>query len=99
MLRKERGRAADDGIVKIVAEIRDHTETGVIYQVGTAIVANSFENGGGHQGKGNSGPGIGEARRNELLKINGVMGVGNGEELNIPRSGGGIQHAIEHGPD
>ena len=60
-LEKNAAERRSSACVKIVAQIGDHSEAGVVHQVGAGVVADSFEDSGRDQGKGDDGPGIGES--------------------------------------
>ena len=97
MLGKKCGRAAHDGVVKIIAQVGDHAVTGVVYQVRAGVVADSLEYGRADQRYRNHGPGVGEMRRHQLLQGNGMVSDRNDKQLNIFRSGRGIQHPVKDG--
>ena len=73
VLGKKCCRAAHDCVVKIVAQIGDHAETGMVHQVRAAVVENSLQHRRPDQGDRNHGPRIGEAGRHQLLQENGVV--------------------------
>src|SRR5439155_22148088 len=77
------GRATQDGIVKIITQIGDHAEAGVVDQISSRIIQDSFENGGSNQGEGDDCPRILEVRRHELLQVNCVARSGQFEELHL----------------
>ena len=85
--------------VKIVAQIGDHAEAGIVHEIRAGIVADSLDDGGCNQGKRDNGPGIGKARRHELLQVHRIVREGIEEELNFLRSGCGIEHPIEDRTD
>ena len=95
MLLIKRCRAPQDGIVEIITQIGDHAEAGVIDQIGSRIIQDSFENGGSHKGEGNDCPRILEVRRNELLQVDHVAGSGQFEELHLAGGRARIQHPVE----
>ena len=97
MFGKKCCRAPQQGGVKVVAQIGDHAEAGVIHKICAGVVADSFEDGGRNQRESHDRPGIREMRRHELLEVDRVMRAGDHEELNVLRAGRGIQHPIKYG--
>ena len=95
MLRKKCSGASQQGGVKIVAQIGDHAETGMIHQIRTGVVANAFENGRGNQCKSHDAPGIREMRGHELLQVDRAVRSGNHEKLNVLRPRRGTQDSIQ----
>ncbi len=98
VLLKKGRRPPQDGVVKIVAQIGDHAESGVVHQIGSSVVENALQHGGGDQREGNDRPRIVEVRweRSVAGKV-----VSSCSELvkrtDIFRARRGIQHAIEDG--
>ena len=72
MLLIKRCGAAQDGIVKIIAQVGDHAEAGVVHEIGSRIIQDSFEGGSGNQGEGDDRPRVLKVRRNKLLQVNRV---------------------------
>ena len=73
VLLKKCRRAPQDGVVEIVAQVGDHAEPGVVHQIGSGIIENALQHGGGHQREGNYGPCIVEMRGNKLLQIDDMV--------------------------
>ena len=76
-------RAPQDGVIQVVAQVGDHPEAGEIHQVSAGIIEDAFQNGCRHQRKGNNSPGVLKVRRDELLQVDGVLGAGDLEKLDI----------------
>ena len=90
---KKAGRAPQDGVVEIVAQIGDQSEAGVVDQVGPGVIEKSLQNGGGDECEGNHCPGILKVRRDELLQIDDAIEYRNLEELH----GAGREPGSERG--
>ena len=99
VLLEEGGRAAKHRSVQFIAQIGDHPEARQVHQVGPRIKADALEYRGCYQRNGHHGPGILEVLREEALQINRVLGAGDGEQGDVARLRGWMQHAVEHGAD
>ena len=99
VLLEEGHRAAQHRAVKLVAQVGDDPEARVVDQVRPGIKADALDDRGRHQGNGHHGPGIGKVLRDEVLQIDGVLGAGNGEQRDVARLRGRMQHAVQHGAD
>ena len=93
---KETRRAAQRGLVKMVAQVRDGAEAGITYKVGSQIVAEAFQNGGDDQGEGYDIPRIVQMQevRDETAQIEVPLGFWKAEEDWAFRRARG-KHAIE----
>ena len=99
MLLEERCRAPEDRVVHGVAQVGDHSESGVADEVGACVVENSLEQCGSYQGEGDDRPGILKAGGNKLFKVEGLMRAGDGQQLHLVRRRGRIQDAVKNGAD
>ena len=82
---KECGGAAEEGVVEVVAKIRDHAEAGFVGEQRTEVVGDGFDDGGSDERDGNDGPRIVEAVRQKDLQINVAMGMRNDEVQDFVR--------------
>ena len=96
VLGKKCGRAPQQRSVKIIAQVGDHAEAGVVHQVRSRVVADSLQHRRRHQRERHDRPGIGKVRRHELLQVHRMVRERIEKELNVFRTGHRIQHAIEH---
>jgi hypothetical protein len=99
VLVKKCRRALQDGIVKVVAQIRNHAEPGIVHQVRARIITDPFQYGGRNQGKCHDRPRILKVRRNKLLQINRMPAARNRKQLHLARLRTRIQHPIKDRPD
>ena len=97
VLLEECGRAAQDRVVKIVAQVRNHAESSMIDEVGADVVEDSFENRGSDERPGDDGPGIVRVDRNKALQIDGLTPLGPGEQDDVFGTGSGVQDTVENG--
>ena len=96
MLLEKGDGAPQDGIVQIVAQVRDHAEAGIVHQVRSAIIEDPFEQSRSDQGEGDDGPFVVEVRGNDLLQAYAEAGT---EERNLAVGCIRVEHAIEDGAD
>ena len=99
MLGKERGRAAQDAVVEIVAQIGHHPEAGVIHQVRSHVVEDSLEHGSAHERKSHHRPGIVKMRGNQILQEQRSIRARQNKQLDRPALRGGIQHTVKDRTD
>ena len=98
MLGKKFHRAPQDRIIEFVAQVGDHAESGIAHQIGSYVVANSFDNRGPNEGDSHHRPGIVELRRKELVKIDWPV-PGDLKQQYIAAHRIGIQHTIKDRPN
>ena len=96
MLLEKGDGAPQDGVVKIVAQVGDHAEAGIVHQVGSAIIEDPFEQSRSDQGESDDRPFVVEVRGNNLLQAYAEAGT---EERNLPVGRIGVEHAFENGAD
>ncbi len=89
-------RAPQDRVVKIVAQVGDHAEAGVVRQVGASIVEYPLQDGCRYQRERYHRPRILKVRGNQLLKVENAVGAGESEKLNRPGLGARVEYAIEN---
>ena len=99
VLLKKRRRAPQHGVVQIVAQVGDHAESGMVHQISAGIIENAFQDRGRDQRVRHNRPGIVKMCGNELLQVDDVPAAGNGEQLDVVRSGRWIQDAVKDRPD
>ena len=97
MLLKKCRRTAQNGMVEGVTEVGDQAVAGIIHQICSGVIKDSFQNCGGDERIRDHRPRIVKMRGHEFLQINGVMGMGDSEQQNVVGARGGIQYAIKHG--
>ncbi len=68
---------------------------GMVHQVSAGIVEKAFQHGGRNQRVRHNRPGIVKMRGDELLQIDHAIAARNGKQLNVVRSGRGIQDAVK----
>ena len=69
VLRKKSRRAPQDRVVEIVAQVGDHAEAGVVHQIRSRVIENSFKHGRTDQRNRDHGPRIREMRGHQLLQV------------------------------
>ncbi len=105
VLLEERNRAAQDGLVEVVAHVGDHAESGVVREVGSGVVAEALEQGCGHKGEGDHAPVIFdvEERGHQDLRrdVEVPAGADGAEQLGFVGAvgGGGVEDVVEDGAD
>ncbi len=77
MFLEEGHGAAEDGVVEVIADVRDHAEAGVVDEVGAGVVAGGLEDGGGDQRVGDDRPGVVEVMGDEKAEVEDVVGPRN----------------------
>src|SRR5262249_6913506 len=93
---KERRRAPQNGVVQIVAQIRDHPEPGIIYVIGSGVLKNAFQYRRSNQGDRNDGPRLAQGRWNQLLQEERRIRGGKGEKAKGAARRTRVEHAIEN---
>ena len=81
---------------KIVAQVGDHAEAGIVHQVGSAIIEDPLEQSGSDQREGDDVPCVVEVRGNNLLQ---AYAEARAEERDRAVGCIGIEHAVENGTD
>ncbi len=81
---------------KVIAQVGDHAEPGIVHQVGSAVIADPLQQSGSHQREGYDIPRVVEMRGNNLLQTYAKAGT---EERDGAVGCIGIEHAVENGTD
>ena len=86
MLVKEADRPAKNGRAKLVAQVGDHAEAGVVDQVSPKIIADRFEKRRSHQRERHNRPRVVKTRRHKVLQQNRSVAWKRKEEKTLART-------------
>ena len=96
---EERGGAAQDRVVKVVAQVRDHSEPGLVGKQSAKVVADRLNDCRTNKSNRNNGPRIVKMVRNEELQIDDTVRVRDREHQHLVGRLPGAEHVVDDGLD
>src|SRR5262249_14782291 len=94
---KKGGRAVQDFVVELVAQVGYQPVTGIVDQIGSQVVANALDDGRPYQRHSHRVQSLVIVVGDKLLQVDHLLGAWNLEQAHVFSRGVGIQDAVNNG--